>query len=812
MKQTYDIRGMTCSACSRAVERAVDELEGIKEVEVNLITNQMNVVFDENILKREMIIKAVHKAGYEASEKIDLKEVIIPIEGMTCASCVRAVEKSIDKLDGIEEISINITTNKAYIRYDSAKTRVSNIKQSIKKAGYKPLTIEKDNDESYINENEKQFRKMRRELYFAFAFTIPLLYIAMGDMIGLPSLSYLNPKIHPINFTVIQMILTIPVLFVGRNFYKVGFRTLIKGSPNMDSLIAVGTSAAIAYSLFAAYQIFNGNYNYIHQLYFETGATIITLIKFGKTLEFKAKGKTSEAISKLIKLKPKVAVVINNDGEIILPIEEVEIGDMVLVKPGEMIPVDGEIVEGFSYVDESMLTGESIPVDKEFGNSVVSGSVNGNGMLKVNVMSVDQDTFLNQIIKVVEDAQNKKAPITRLADIIAGYFVPIVIGIAIISSLAWFVFDRDISFSLKIFISILVIACPCALGLATPTAIMVGTGKGAENGILIKSGEALETLHKVTTIILDKTGTITEGKPIVKEIISFGKYSEEDVLITIASLERFSEHIIGKSIIEYHRNMKLSYNDVAEFMSIPGKGLVGKIDGKFVKVGNDKLVENKEKSVEKMMDKGMTIVYLEVNNELIGAIGISDNVKENSERAIKKLHSMGLEVIMLTGDNIKAADYIATEVGVDRVIAGVLPEEKSEVVGKLKDEKKIVAMVGDGINDSPSLVVADVGIAMGSGTDVAIESADIVLIKNDLEYVVKAIYLSKKTINNIKQNLFWAFAYNIAGIPIAAGVLHLLFNGPLLNPMFAALAMSFSSVSVVTNALRLKRIKLEGTI
>ena len=810
MERTYDIKGMTCSACSRAVERAVGKLEGVNEVHVNLITNQMETVFDENILNKETIIEVIHKAGYEASEKTDIKEVSIPIEGMTCASCVRAVEKSINKLDGIEEVSINITTNKAYIKYDSAKARVSNIKQSIIKAGYKPLIIEKDNDESYVNENEKQFRKMRRELYFAFAFTIPLLYIAMGDMIGLPSLSYLSPEIYPINFTVIQIILTVPVIFIGRNFYKIGFRTLIKGSPNMDSLIAVGTSAAIIFSIFASYQIFNGNHNYIHQLYFETGATIITLIKFGKTLEFKAKGKTSEAISKLIKLKPKVAVVINKDGEIVLPIEEIEIGDIVLVKPGEMIPVDGEIVEGFSDVDESMLTGESIPVDKELGNSVVSGSVNGNGMLKINVMNIDQDTFLNQIIKVVEDAQNKKAPITRLADIIAGYFVPIVIGIAIISSIAWFVFNRDISFSLKIFISVLVIACPCALGLATPTAIMVGTGKGAENGILIKSGETLEMLHKVTTIVLDKTGTITEGKPVVKEIISFGKYSKEDILIKVASLERFSEHPIGKSIIEYHGNMKLTYSDVTEFVSIPGKGLVGNINGEKVKIGNGKLIKNKEKSVEKMMNKGMTIVYLEVNNELTGAIGISDNVKENSEKAIKKLHSMGLEVIMLTGDNIKAADYIATEVGVDRVIAGVLPEEKSEVVERLKDEKKIVAMVGDGINDSPSLVVADVGIAMGTGTDVAIESADIVLIKSDLEHVVKAIYLSKKTINNIKQNLFWAFAYNIAGIPIAAGVLYLLFNGPLLNPMFAALAMSFSSVSVVTNALRLKSINLEG--
>ncbi len=810
MEKTYDIEGMTCSACSRAVERAVGKLEGVIEVEVNLITNQMNTIFDENILNKETIIEAIHKVGYEAAEKTDLKEVSIPIEGMTCASCVRAVEKSINKLDGIEEVSINITTNKAYIKYDSAKARVSNIKQSIKKAGYKPLTIEKDNDESYVNENEKQYRKMRRELYFAFAFTIPLLYIAMGDMIGLPSLSYLSPEINPINFTVIQMILTVPVIFIGRNFYKIGFRTLIKGSPNMDSLIAVGTSAAIIFSIFASYQIFNGNHNYIHQLYFETGVTIITLIKFGKTLEFKAKGKTSEAISKLIKLKPKVAVVINKDGEIVLPIEEIEIGDIVLVKPGEMIPVDGEIVEGFSDVDESMLTGESIPVDKELGNSVISGSVNGNGMLKINVMNIDQDTFLNQIIKVVEDAQNKKAPITRLADIIAGYFVPIVIGIAIIASIAWFVLERDISFSLKIFISVLVIACPCALGLATPTAIMVGTGKGAENGILIKSGEALEMLHKVTTIVLDKTGTITEGKPIVKEIISFGKYSKEDILIKVASLERFSEHPIGKSIIEYHGNMNLTYSDVIEFVSIPGKGLVGNIDGEIVKIGNGKLIKNKEKSVEKMMDKGMTIVYLEVNNELTGAIGISDNVKRNSENAIKKLHSMGLEVIMLTGDNIKAADYIATEVGVDRVIAGVLPEEKSQVVGRLKDEKKIVAMVGDGINDSPSLVVADVGIAMGTGTDVAIESADIVLIKSDLEHVVKAIYLSKKTINNIKQNLFWAFAYNVAGIPIAAGVLYLLFNGPLLNPMFAALAMSFSSVSVVTNALRLKSINLEG--
>ncbi|MBN2259102.1 MAG: cadmium-translocating P-type ATPase [Clostridiales bacterium] len=810
MKKAYEIEGMTCASCSRAVERAIKKLDGLLEVQVNLITHSMQVVSNDEKIESDRIIKAVIDAGYNAKEKIAMKEVVIPIDGMTCASCVRAVEKSILKIEGVQETTVNIATNRAYVKYSTEDTRLSDIKKAIENAGYKPLNIIKEENRKTIDVQEISYNKMKIELVIALLFTIPLLYIAMGSMIGLPLPSSIIPLNYPINFALIQIALTIPVIFVGRNFYKMGFRTLLKGSPNMDSLIAVGTSAAIIYSFISVYQISMGNTHLVHQLYFETGATIITLIKLGKTMETMAKGKTSDAINKLMNLRPKTAIILSGDSEIVLPVEEIEVGDVVLVKPGETIPVDGIVKIGQSDVDESMLTGESISVDKEIGDEVIAASINGNGRLLIEVSKIYNDTFINKIIKIVEEAQTKKAPVTRLADIIAGYFVPAVIGIAIIAATLWFIVQKDINFSLMIFISVLVIACPCALGLATPTAIMVGTGKGAQNSILIKSGEALETLHKVTTVVLDKTGTITEGKPVVEEIITFNGYDSKEILKYAASLERYSGHPIARAIIEKFNQTKNDYYSVDQFINISGKGLVGEINHQSVKVGSKKLIENHENVAEKLYEKGMTIVYVMIDEKVIGALGISDTIKLISMSAINKMKKMGLEIIMLTGDNKKSAQYIADNAGIDHVISEVLPDGKAAVIDNLRKDNKIVAMVGDGINDAPSLVRADVGIAIGTGTDIAIESADIVLMKSDLNDVVKAIILSQKTIRNIKQNLFWAFGYNVAGIPIAAGVLYLLFHGPLLNPMIAALAMSFSSVSVVTNALRLKNIRLEG--
>lgn len=807
MKKTYEIQGMTCAACSRAVERAINKLDGTDSVEVNLITNKLVVNIDETLIGSSDVIQAVTKAGYGAEEEKMVNEIVIPVEGMTCASCVRAVEKGIGKLEGIEEISVNIATNRAYVKYDTDQVRISNIKQAIQEAGYKPLNIDKNSDEQYENKEEDQFKRMKIELVLAFVFTIPLLYISMGHMVGLPMVFS-----NPLTFALVQLILTVPVMIIGRKFYTVGFKTLLKGNPNMDSLIAVGTTAAVVYSLYATFQIFDGNVSYMQQLYYETAATIITLIKLGKTLEMRSKGKTSEAIKKLINLKPKTALVISGGKEIEIPIDEVEVGDLIQVKPGGSIPVDGLLIEGYSAVDESMLTGESIPVDKSPGDKVIGASVNGNGSMTIQATGVGKDTFLSKIIKIVEDAQTKKAPIARLADIISGYFVPAVIGIAILAAIAWYVSSQDINFALKIFISVLVIACPCALGLATPTAIMVGTGRGAENGILIKSGESLEILHKVDTVLLDKTGTITEGKPVVNNIVALKELSENEILSIVGAFEKKSEHPLAKAIVEKCESMGIEYKPINEFSNIPGKGLTGKVENKFVRIGNDKLlgIETIPEAFNDLYDKGMTVIYVEYDSELIGGIGISDQVKETSRRAIETFHQMGLNVVMVTGDNKYSAKYIAEEVGVDRVIAGVLPAEKAEQVKKLRDEGRVVAMVGDGINDSPALAMADVGIAIGSGTDIAIESAGVVLMKSDLLGVAKAIKLSKLTIRNIKQNLFWAFGYNVAGIPIAAGVLYWLFEGPLLNPMIAALAMSLSSVSVVSNALRLKYIKLEG--
>jgi Cu+-exporting ATPase len=610
------------------------------------------------------------------------------------------------------------------------------------------------------------------------------------------------------------MILVIPPVAVGYQFYTVGFKTLFKGSPNMDSLIGIGTGAAVLYGIYATIMIAAGHKNYTMDLYFESAGVIITLILLGKYLESVSKGKTSDAIKKLMGLAPKNALVLQEGKEIVLPIEEVEIGDIIIVKPGEKIPVDGTVTKGNTSVDESMLTGESIPVEKNVGDKVVGASINKHGLIQFEATRVGKDTTLAQIIKLVEDAQGSKAPIARLADIIAGYFVPVVIIIAIVAGLAWFISGQSIVFSLTIFIAVLVIACPCALGLATPTAIMVGTGKGAEYGVLIKGGQPLETAHKIQTIVFDKTGTITEGKPIVTDVIVTNEWRSEDILRLAASAEKGSEHPLGEAIVSKAKVSNIVFEEIDEFSAIPGHGIKASISGKQVWLGNLQLISNEgivntlSSESDRLADEGKTPMYVVIDGILSGIIAVADTTKPNSKKAIDKLHELGVKVAMITGDNQRTARAIAKEVGIDIVLAEVLPKDKANEVKKLQDQGEIVAMVGDGVNDAPALAQADVGIAIGSGTDVAIESADIVLMKSDLLDVVTALQLSKKTIRNIKQNLFWAFAYNTAGIPIAAGLLFI-FGGPKLNPMIAGGAMAFSSVSVVTNALRLKKFKPE---
>ena len=611
-----------------------------------------------------------------------------------------------------------------------------------------------------------------------------------------------------------QLILVIPTIIAGYRFYTVGVKALLGRSPNMDSLIAIGTGAAVIYSIYSTILIATGDSAAVHEgLYYESAGVIITLILLGKSLEAVSKGKTSEAIKKLMGLAPKTATVIHGNEEIEVPIDEVEIGDIILVKPGEKIPVDGEITEGHTAIDESMLTGESMPVDKNPGDKVYAASINKNGMIKFRAAKVGGNTALAQIIRLVEDAQNTKAPIAKLADIVSGYFVPIVVAIAVLAFATWLISGKTFIFALKIFISVLVIACPCALGLATPTAIMVGTGKGAENGILIKSGEALETAHKINTIVFDKTGTITEGKPEVTDILTAPGFSESRLLQIAASGEKGSEHPLGEAIVRCAEKKNLDFLKIGNFRALPGRGVEVEIDNIPTLIGNRKLMDEKSISLgtfadesERLAGGGKTPMYVAVNSEMAGIIAVADIVKESSARAIKKLQSMGIEVAMITGDNRKTAEAIARQVGIDRVLSEVLPQDKSGEVKKLQSEGRRVAMVGDGINDAPALAQADIGIAIGSGTDVAIESADIVLMRSDLLDVPTAINLSKSTIRNIKQNLFWAFGYNVAGIPIAAGLLHA-FGGPLLNPMFAAAAMSLSSVSVLSNALRLKRFR-----
>ncbi|MGL5346598.1 MAG: heavy metal translocating P-type ATPase [Peptostreptococcaceae bacterium] len=824
IKKSYKVTGMTCSACGKAAERAVKKIDGVSNQSVNMATEKIEIEYDPYKVTFEELSKAIDKAGYHLEEDIVYKNVDFKIGGMTCASCSKAVERVVKKLDGIQSASVNLATEKATISYDASKLRLSQIKMTIEKSGYKILEDNTNKEEVDKNQlrKEKEMKTLFIKFLVAIGFSIPLFYIAMGPMISKPFGPWpvpmvIDPIHNAFNYALIQLILVIPVMTAGYKFYINGFKALFAKSPNMDSLVAIGTLAAFLYSLYTTYKLGTSDMTVghsHHQLYYESAGIIIALILLGKYLESRSKGKTSEAIKKLMGLQPKTAIIIKDDKEIEISIEEVEVGDIILVKPGSKIPVDGEVVEGHTSIDESMLTGESMPVEKNIGDKVTGASINKNGRIKFRAEKVGSDTALSQIIKLVEDAQGKKAPIAKLADTVSGYFVPVVMAVALVSALSWyFIGNKDIEFVLTIFISVLVIACPCALGLATPTAIMVGTGKGAENGILIKGGEALELAHKVDTIIFDKTGTITEGKPTVTDIVVSGDIDENYLLQLAASAEKGSEHPLGEAIVKCAEDKNLEFIKLDSFKAIPGHGIEVIIDNKTILLGNKKLMNEKNIKLENLLTtsdelatNGKTPMFIAIDDKLGGIIAVADIVKESSKRAIEKLHSMGIKVAMVTGDNTKTANAIAKQVGIDIVLAEVLPKDKSNEVKKLQEQGKFVAMVGDGINDAPALAKANVGIAIGSGTDVAIESADIVLMKSDLMDVPTAIKLSHETIKNIKQNLFWAFGYNTIGIPIAAGLLYI-FGGPLLNPMFAAAAMSLSSVSVVSNALRLKTFK-----
>ncbi|MEN5407311.1 heavy metal translocating P-type ATPase [Aliarcobacter butzleri] len=748
--QKFDIKGMTCSACSTAVDRNVKKLEGINEVNVNLLNNSMIVKYDENVLNNETIIKKVQDAGYEA-----------------------------------------------FLVENGKKTQKNSTEENLAK----------------IETNE-----LKNRLIISFIFAIPLFYISMGHMLNwyLPHL--FHGYSNAITFAFTQFLLALPIVFINIKYYKVGFKTLYKGSPNMDSLIAIGTSAAMIYGVFSIYKIGYGLGNndidmvmqYSHDLYFESAAIVLTLITLGKFLEARAKENTSEAINKLINLTPKTALVLRNNQEIEIPIDELVLKDIVIVKPGNIVPTDGIIIFGNSSIDESMLTGESLPVSKKVGDKVIGASINKSGSFKFEVTKLGEDTVLSQIIKLIEEASSSKAPISKLADRISAIFVPTVIVISILATVTWLFLGYSFEFALSIGIAILVISCPCALGLATPTAIMVGTGKGAQNGILIKSAESLEIAHTINTVVIDKTGTITEGKTQVTDIFTNEKITQDKLLQLCATIEKNSEHPLADAILKKTQEKEIELLNATDFEALNGLGIKAKVEDRLFYIGNKKLLDSKNISLdlfyeksEKLANEGKTPIFIADENEVLGLIAISDVVKPTSKDAILEFEKMGLEVIMLTGDNYKTANAIAKQININNVIAEVLPQDKEKEIQKLQSLGKKVAMIGDGINDAPALVRADVGIAIGAGTDIAIESANIVLVKSDLLDAVKAIQLSNAVIKNIKQNLFWAFFYNIIGIPLAAGVFYTIL-GWKLSPMFAGAAMSLSSVTVVLNALRLK--------
>ncbi len=822
--QTFKIKGMHCAACSARVEKAVSSLEGVFKAQVSLAAEKMQVEWDPEKISTDDIISKVQESGYDAQLPEKKADIELTIKGMTCAACSARVQKALQNVLGVISAEVNLAAERAQISIDPEQTNVEELQKAVSKAGYEAFPIKREEYTGFSlseQDQEMQIRlhNLKNRLLYSLILAIPLFVVSMGEMFGLPLPWFLSPDNSPFNFAIVQFCLTVPILWAGREFYLQGFPSLFRLAPNMDSLIAVGTAAAFVYSLWNLAEISLGvdQVAKAHDLYFDSAAMIVVLITLGRFLENRSKSKTSEAIRQLMQLRPDKATVISGDEFKTVLVSEVNPGDLLLVRPGERIPVDGKIVEGHSSLDESMLTGESIPVTKKPDDYVIAGTYNTHGSLRMRAEKVGQETTLSKIIRLVQEAQGSKAPIANLADKVSLYFVPVVIVCAIIAGLSWyFLGQQEFSFALRIFVSVMVIACPCALGLATPTAIMVGTGRGAQLGVLIKSGQALETARAIDSIVFDKTGTLTIGQPELTDIYYFdtNPLQEQELLSLISGVERESEHPLAQAIVRgLRKEIKSGIHYPKSFETIPGQGVMASIDGHMLLMGNLELMQNQDVSgleepeLQRQLDQfsttGKTSLLVAVDKKPVAILALADQIKSEAKNVISELREMGMIVFMLTGDNEHTAQAIASQAKIEQVIAKVLPEKKAEKIKELQEEGKKVAMVGDGINDAPALAQADLGISIGTGIDVAIESGDIVLMRGDLKGVLTAMSLSRATVCNIKQNLFWAFVYNTLGIPIAAGVLYI-FGGPTLSPMIAAGAMAMSSVSVVSNALRLR--------
>ncbi len=826
-KAQVAVKGMTCASCSSRIERVLSAQDGVVKASVNLAAESMDLEWDPEKLNIDEIADKVKGLGFELVKPSTDVKLDLAIKGMTCASCSSRIERVVSKMPGVTSASVNLPMETAVVHFERGKTSQRKIREAINRIGFEAF-IDTSTGGSALakkqQENLEKLAKMKRDLVPAFCFAFILLVLSMGEMVGMPLPKMLDPHHSPFNFALAQFFLVLPVMWSGRRFYQVGFPSLFRGSPNMDSLIAVGTGAAFTYSTWNLVEIALGidPMARVMDLYFESAGVLIALVSLGKYLETRSKAKTSDAISQLMQLTPDEATLVRVDEKgveemVKILAEEIEAEDVILVRPGERVPMDGVIIKGRSSVDESMLTGESLPVSKEEGDKVIGGTLNKNGALRVQAERVGQDTVLSRIIRMVQEAQGSKAPIANLADRISFYFVPIVMVIAVLSGLAWYyIGTADFPFALRIFVAVLVIACPCAMGLATPTSIMVGTGRGAQLGVLIKSGEALEMAQKVQAIVFDKTGTLTYGKPALTDhiVLPGQNLSDADILSIVAGAEQSSEHPLAEAIVNAGIEKKLALPDPETFEAVPGRGIRARVDNHDLLLGNREFMEESgvigtdipeagNEVVSGLSRQGKTVLFLAIDNRLSSLLAIADQIKPKVDKTISRLKKMGLKLVMLTGDNEETARAIAGQAGITEVIAQVMPEHKAAKVADLQEEGHTVAMVGDGINDAPALAKADVGIAMGTGIDVAIESGDIVLMRGELEGVLTALSLSRATMRNIKQNLFWAFIYNIVGIPVAAGLLYI-FGGPTLNPMIAGGAMAMSSVSVVTNALRLR--------
>ncbi|GAB4342371.1 MAG: heavy metal translocating P-type ATPase [Desulfobulbaceae bacterium] len=819
-KRQFPIQGMHCAACSSRIEKVVGEMEGVESVTVNLATETMELAWDPARTNPATIADRIGELGFTMVPEEEKKEAVVEmaLTGMHCAACSSRIEKVVGSMDGVISAQVNLAAETGRFTYDPGRTGRRAIREAIEQLGFgaSPVTAADSHFTRRQQETAARLGAMKRRLIVMLLLTVPLLTISMGEMVGLPLPPILDPHHNPLYFALAQFLLVLPIMYLGRSFYLVGFPALWRKAPNMDSLIAVGTGAAFVYSTWNLVEIALGIevMERVMDLYFESAGVLIALVSLGKYLETRSKSHTSDAIRQLMQLAPDTATLLENGEQKTIPVDEVEADDLLLVRPGERVPVDGEVVEGRSSVDESMLTGESLPVAKAPGARVTAGTLNKNGALTIQAKHVGQDTVLARIIRMVQQAQGSKAPIAGLADRISLYFVPSVMAFALVTGLSWY-FIGGVAFTLalRFFIAVLVIACPCALGLATPTAIMVGTGRGAQLGVLIKSGTALEMAEKLDAIIFDKTGTLTHGRPALTDLLATGNFPDEKKLLSlVASAESVSEHPLAEAIVLAAEEQNITVTAPASFEALPGRGITAQVEGYDILLGNREFIEERlgtgippeqEETVSRLADDGKTVLYLVVDNTLAALLGIADRIKEETPATVTRLRKGGTRVIMLTGDNLRTARAIARQAGIDEVIAQVLPEEKSERVAELQEQGLRVAMVGDGINDAPALARADVGIAMGTGIDVAIESGDIVIMKGNLDGVATAVELSRATMRNIRQNLFWAFAYNVVGIPVAAGLLYI-FGGPTLNPMIAGGAMALSSVSVVSNALRLR--------